>query len=65
MPSQADIAYSLEILALELGDEFGESFAVSLDADGFEDLSDILLGRRRVSTEGKKKVCCEVLHFES
>jgi hypothetical protein len=45
-------AYFLEILALELRNELGETVIISFDSDGFEDGLDILLGWRGVATDG-------------
>jgi hypothetical protein len=64
LPACIDSAYLLEILALELGDQGGETLIVSLDSDGLEDLLDVLLGGGGVATDGEEEVCCEVLHLE-
>lgn len=58
------VPYLVEVLALELADECRDALAVALNADGLEDLGDIGLGWGGVTTEGKEKVCCEMLHFE-
>ena len=63
-PACIDSAYLLEILALELGDQGGETLIVSLDSDGFEDLLDVLVGGSGVASDGEEEVCCEVLHLE-
>jgi hypothetical protein len=55
----------LEILALQLRNELGETLLISLDSDRLENGSDVLGGWGRVATEGEEKVCSEVLHFES
>jgi hypothetical protein len=63
--SNALILYLVDILALELRDECGETLVVSFDTDGLEDGLDILGGRRGVATDGEEKVCREVLHVGS
>ena len=57
-------AYLLDILALQLGEESVKTLIISLDSDGFENLLDVLCGRRGVTAEGEEKVGCEVLHFD-
>jgi hypothetical protein len=59
------IAYLSEVLVLELGDQSRQTFVISLDSDRLENGLDILGGRGGVTTDGEKKVSCEVLHFES
>lgn len=56
-------AYGCDVLALELGDQLGETLRVSLNSDGREDSGDVLLRRRGVATLDEEEVCCEVLHF--
>lgn len=57
------IAYGVDVLALELGDEGVETLRVGLNSNGREDTGDISGGRGLVATEGEEEVCCEVLHF--
>jgi hypothetical protein len=56
-------AYLLNVLALELGDQSGETLIISFDSNGLENALDVLCRRRRVTAEGEEKICCEVLHF--
>jgi hypothetical protein len=65
VPLSERIAYFVDVLALELGDEGGETLIISFDTDRFENALDILGRRGGVSTEGEEKVSCEVLHFGS
>jgi hypothetical protein len=59
-----DPAYLLEVLALELSDQGGETLVISLDSDGLENGLDILLRGRGVVAEGQEEVSCEVLHLD-
>jgi hypothetical protein len=59
-----DSAYLLEVLAVELGDQGGETLIIGFDSDRVEDLLDVLLGGRGVATDGEEEVSCEVLHFD-
>jgi len=62
--SSYDIAYLVEVLALELGEESRDALAIDIDTDGLDDLGDVGLRWAGVTTEGEEKVCCEILHFE-
>lgn len=57
------IAYGVDVLALELGDEGVETVRVGFNSNGREDGGDVSGGRGLVATEGEEEVCCEVLHF--
>lgn len=54
----------VDVLALELGDEGVQALVVSLNANGVEDLLDIVGGGGSVATEAEEEVSCEVLHFD-
>jgi hypothetical protein len=56
--------YLVDVLALELGDELGETLLIGLDANGRKDGLDILSGWGGVTANSEEKVCCEVLHFD-
>lgn len=57
-------AYLGEVLALELGDQGGETLLIGLDSNGLENLLDVLSGGSGVATGGEEEVSCEVLHLE-
>lgn len=57
-------AYLLEILALELRDQGGETLIISLNSDGRENGLDILLRGRGLVADGQEEVSCEVLHLD-
>jgi hypothetical protein len=54
---------SVDVLALELGDEFVEAFIVGLDSDGREDLLDVGGGGRGVASDLEEEVGSNVTHF--
>lgn len=58
------LSYLLDVLVLELRQELLETLILSIDADGLEDLLDVLSGGRGVTAKGEEHVSCEVLHFE-
>ena len=60
-----EFAYFLEILALELRDQLGETLVISFDTDGSEDGLDIFLGGRGIATKGEEEISCEMLHVGS
>ena len=51
------------VLALKLGDELGETFVVSVDADRAEDALDVVRRRRGLSTDLEEQVGSDVAHF--
>lgn len=55
--------YLLQILALKLTDQLVQAVVVGFDANGVENLLDILCGWGGVATEAEEKVSCEVLHY--
>ncbi len=57
-------AYLVDVLALELLEEGVEAIVISLDADGLEDLLDIVSIRGGVASEAEKKIGCKVLHCD-
>lgn len=60
-----EVEYFLEILAIELRDQLGETLIISFDSDRVQDGLDIFLRRRAFTTEGKEEVCREILHVDS
>ncbi len=58
-----DRSHLVDVLALEPGNEGVEAVAVSLDADGLEDGSDVLGRGAGVASEAEEEVSGEVLHF--
>lgn len=57
------ITYGVDILALELRDELLEALFIGLDANGTENLLDIVSGRGGVATDLEKEVCSNVTHL--
>lgn len=57
-------AHLVDVLALELREELGETLLIGLDADGLEDGLDVLSGGGGVATELEKEVSGQVLHFD-
>lgn len=58
-------AYLVDVLALELLEEGGEALLVGVNANGAENLLDVLSGRRGVAGQAEEEESCQVLHFES
>jgi hypothetical protein len=54
----------LDILALELGDESGETLIIGFDTDGLENTFDVLGRGGGVTAKGEEEICREVLHFD-
>ena len=52
-----------DILALELRDELPETLLISLNANGTEDLLDIVSRRGGVATDLEEEVCSEMTHL--
>ncbi len=59
----ASVAYGVDVLALQLGDELLKTVVIGLDSDGFENLLDICGRRRGIAAQVEKKVSSEMLHF--
>jgi len=57
-------AYLVDVLAPHLFEEGLNTVIVDLTSDRGEDSFDVLSGWRGVTTDGKEKVGCEVLHFD-
>ena len=55
--------YLVDILALELLKELGQTLLVSIDANGGQDALDVVGGGAAVASEAKEEVSREVLHF--
>ena len=55
--------YSVDILALELGDQLLETVILSLNANGRENLLDISGRRGGVATDLEEEVCSEMTHL--
>jgi hypothetical protein len=55
-------SYLVDVLAVELLQQLVETLLVGLDADGAENLLDVIGGGRGVAGQAEEKVGCEVLH---
>ena len=51
----------VDVLALELGEELLQTLVISLNANGLEDVLDVLRTWAGVATEAEKEVCCEAV----
>lgn len=59
-----DIAYSVDVLALQLADELLDALGVGLNADRREDLLDVRGAGGILAAQGEEEVSREVLHFD-
>ena len=57
-------AHLVDVLALELGEELGETLLLGLDTNRLKDGLDVLSGGRGVAAELEKEVSGQVLHFD-
>ena len=55
--------YGVDVLALELRDELGEAVLVSLNADGGENLLDVISRRGGVAADHEEEVCSNITHL--
>ena len=55
----------VDVLALKLGEELGETLLIGVNADSGENALDVGSGGRLVAGEAEEQVSGEVLHFES
>ena len=56
--------HGVDVLAAEFFDELVESLIISIDADGAEDLLDVLGGGRGVAADLEEEVSSDVAHFD-
>ncbi len=52
------MAYIVQILALDLTEQFLDPVVIRLDSDGVEHIFDIFCRGRVVSAKNEEKVCC-------
>lgn len=58
MGSGLEMAYIVQILALDLTEQFLDPAVIRLDSDGVEHIFDIFCRRRVVPAKNEEKVCC-------
>ena len=58
------ITHHIDVFAIEFFQKFGETLAVCIDADGFENFLDVGLRGVAVASKAEEEVCREMLHFE-
>lgn len=58
------IAYLVDVLAVELGDELVQTIGVGLNTNRFKDLLDVSGLGGLVAAKLEEENSCEVLHFE-